>query len=205
MTFESSVLVNGRWTARAMDIRLIVSSEDAPPRSSTSIPPPIGILTRTLIYSPVMRWILPARIRHRDKNDVVFIRDNSVEIKEFNHDHLTEVVWKADEAGTIRCARILGAAPLPIAKSEPGYGPNMANRERTESPDAMAIDSHVSPKLPPQVLVMTLHSGREDSLVFHFAFYDDCGHLRFMSHYRRFPREACASKRLGAHLAVDPK
>ena len=36
-------------------------------------PPPYGILTRTLIHSPVVKQIIPARIRSRDFNDVVFV------------------------------------------------------------------------------------------------------------------------------------
>jgi hypothetical protein len=32
-----------------------------------------GILTRTLVHSPVVKQILPARIRGVDLNDVVFI------------------------------------------------------------------------------------------------------------------------------------
>lgn len=36
-------------------------------------PPVFGLMTRTLVQSPVIRQIIPARIRSKDLNDVVFI------------------------------------------------------------------------------------------------------------------------------------
>jgi hypothetical protein len=36
-------------------------------------PPVFGLLSRTLIHSPVVKKIFPARIRRPDLNDVVFI------------------------------------------------------------------------------------------------------------------------------------
>lgn len=43
-------------------------------------PPIYGILTRTLIHSPVVKQIVPARIRRRELNDVVFIGVSSVPV-----------------------------------------------------------------------------------------------------------------------------
>jgi hypothetical protein len=40
---------------------------------SSEEPPVYGLMTRTLVQSPVIRQIIPARIRSKDLNDVVFI------------------------------------------------------------------------------------------------------------------------------------
>ena len=40
---------------------------------STNQPPGYGLLSRTLIHSPVVKKILPARVRRLDLNDVVFV------------------------------------------------------------------------------------------------------------------------------------
>lgn len=36
-------------------------------------PPVFGMLTQTLIRSPLVHWILPARFRSSERNDVAFI------------------------------------------------------------------------------------------------------------------------------------
>jgi len=43
------------------------------PVSSAKGAPVYGLLSKTLIHSPVVKKILPARIRRQDLNDVVFI------------------------------------------------------------------------------------------------------------------------------------
>jgi hypothetical protein len=48
--------------------------EQAMTRHDSSFDPPAyGLLSRTLIHSPVVKKILPARIRRPDLNDVIFI------------------------------------------------------------------------------------------------------------------------------------
>lgn len=43
------------------------------PSHSLEEPPGYGLLTRTLVHSPVIKQIIPARIRSKDQNDVAFI------------------------------------------------------------------------------------------------------------------------------------
>ena len=78
MSFESRVLVNGVWTSRRMDVQTILENHRRPvQRASTDHPikagPNLAVMTKTVIGSPVVNWILPARIRSKEKNDVIFI------------------------------------------------------------------------------------------------------------------------------------
>lgn len=83
MSIETQVLVDGVWTTRRVDIQTAIDENirasaqaqaGAPPPASKVKPvPSMGVLTRTLIGSPIIRWIIPARIRNEVKNDVIFI------------------------------------------------------------------------------------------------------------------------------------
>jgi hypothetical protein len=80
MSFETRVLVDGEWVTRTVDLQTVLDLDrEASPRTRPQLPlpngdpPSMGILTKTLVRSPVVLWIIPARIRHEDKNDVLFI------------------------------------------------------------------------------------------------------------------------------------
>src|ERR1700712_4784112 len=76
---QTSTLVDGVWTTRTTDLNAILQankdqSEKGKTALNTQLEPPVyGLLTRTIVDSPLINWILPARIRDIDKNDVVFI------------------------------------------------------------------------------------------------------------------------------------
>jgi hypothetical protein len=80
MSFETRVLIDGAWVTRTVDLQTVLDLDrEASPRTRPQLPlpngdpPNMGILTKTLVRSPVVLWIIPARIRHEDKNDVLFI------------------------------------------------------------------------------------------------------------------------------------
>ena len=76
---------------------------------TTKEPPCLGLLSRTIVSTPMIKWIIPARIRHQEKNDVLYITANSVEIKEAHGDYtLHHVVTKDDFDAPIMAARICG-------------------------------------------------------------------------------------------------
>ena len=62
-----------------MDIQTVIERNRDPRNNTpstqarTGLAPTMGILTRTVMGSPIVRWIIPARIRNKQKNDVVFI------------------------------------------------------------------------------------------------------------------------------------
>lgn len=79
MAFQTNTIVNGVWTTRTLNLNDVLQhhqKQDEIEKAAVEphVPPPVyGLLTRTVIESPVVNWILPARIRHMDRNDVVFI------------------------------------------------------------------------------------------------------------------------------------
>ena len=178
------------------------------------MPPRTGILTRTLVPSSVIRLILPARIRHKDKNDVVFIRDNSIEIKEFivDEDRLQDVTWKGDFGGTIRTAKVIGMPRKAVPRAIPtGIDAIIKQAGEEDSPEPMETDEVQPLEVPPQILVMVLQSDNKDTLIFLFATQDRSTQTQFLCHRQELPspqsasREKSCYKHLGSHLAVDPK
>ncbi len=168
-------------------------------------PPSFGLLTQTLIESPVIKWIIPARIRHSSKNDVVFVRDRAIQIKEIRKEgtkgecsYLEDVAVKNDFDSTIRAARIFGLART-IAPSEPRpTGIDAIIKQEVTEPPESEVKLH--PELPPQLIALTLESMK---LVFLCAFHED-QEVRFLSSYRHLPASKSHSEQLGEHLAIDP-
>ena len=145
----------------------------------------------------MVNWILPARIRHKNKNDVLFIGRDSVEVKELSGDcHLEDVAVKSDFGSTIRSARVLGA---PVALPE-SYGLDAIIK--SEELDEMVLDADGPLQIPPQILVLALES---KMLVFLFAFYDRHDKIQYISSQRALPPQRSYLEQLGKHMAVDPK
>lgn len=78
MSIQSSVFENGEWVTRATTTDELIRRNGYAHRigigrQPRAEPPICGLLTRTVVDSPVTRWILPARLRSSRFNDVVFI------------------------------------------------------------------------------------------------------------------------------------
>jgi hypothetical protein len=79
MAFEASTLVNGEWTTRTLDVNTVLRHYDQQDQEATANvieierAPVLGLLTQTVISSPVVHWILPAKLRDVYTNDVAFI------------------------------------------------------------------------------------------------------------------------------------
>jgi hypothetical protein len=77
MAVQSNVLENGEWVTRTVEPRELFrqtsSSHHARPRKQPAAPPEYGILTKTVIDSPVFHWVLPAQVRSCRNNDVAMI------------------------------------------------------------------------------------------------------------------------------------
>ncbi len=215
MSIQTSVYIGGFWTTIVMDINHVIAqnrgnrnqekSSSVPPMPNNPQPPPsLGILTQTVIRSPVVKRIIPARIRHESKNDVVFVYDNYIEIKEIFQDgngFMRTAAVKMDFDSSIRSARVLG---LPRRYDDynntDAEGIDVLMKE--ESQDLHVRTPHSSPRVPPQVLVMTLDCKK---LVFTFAFHNAQGIIEFISYQRPLPFEQHIHKQPGENIAVDPK
>ena len=180
------------------------------PLGSVEDAPTVGLLTRTLCQSPVIRQIIPARIRHKTKNDVIFVRDNSIEIMEYRDGILQHVIVKDDFRARIRSAGVIGAPPSSTRSTGLNIMDTIIEQQRAESEGADPME--VDPMLhfldvPPQVLVLTLQTAREDFLLCLSAPVEVPHQTQFI--VRRVPLPASDKdkeiERLGKHIAVDPK
>lgn len=220
MSIQTRVMLDGRWTTRTLDIHQILArnrkekQELANGSPAEQGRPALGILTRTLARSPVVRSIIPARIRHRSRNDVVFVYDDAIVIKEilggerikhepFSPISLEDVIDKKDFDSPIQAARILG---LPREAKVPRFPGKLWSQRRDAETSQSLIETkpdllHEN-EVPPQILVLTLASR---NLLFLFAYHDVHGHVHFLSNTFPLPAQAEESEELGVHLAVDPK
>lgn len=79
MAFESNTLVNGEWTTRVLDVDTVLRHYDQQEKENganlldVEQTPKFGLLTQTVIRSPLVHWILPIRLRDSRIHDVAFI------------------------------------------------------------------------------------------------------------------------------------
>jgi hypothetical protein len=79
MAFATNTLVNGEWTTRTIDVNAVLRHYDQQDKEASANameverPPVLGLLTQTVIRSPLVHWILPVRLRDLNTNDVAFI------------------------------------------------------------------------------------------------------------------------------------
>lgn len=77
-TFQTSTLVDGAWVTRDMDPMTVLQyhqqlDNDKNTSKEISGAPEYGILTRTVVQSPIFHWVLPIRLRGISENGVAFI------------------------------------------------------------------------------------------------------------------------------------
>lgn len=209
MSIQTTTVINGMWTTRTVDIHHVLAQNREPrqqERAATQLeplqrPPLLGVLTQTIIRSPVAKWIIPARIRHESKNDVIFIYENYVEIKDVNQDlmggPMGTLAVKADFDSSIRSAKIFGMPRKYTAPAPEGVDA-VVKKEEVEDENY----GNLRPELPPHILVLALESRM---LAFVFGFHDGVGPVQFLQCRRPLPVGQSSLEQLGEHLAVDPK
>ena len=77
MAFQTNVFRDGEWVTQTIDLQAVLkantTASSKPPRQRLGKPPDCGILTRTIVESPAVRWILPCRLRSETYIDVAFV------------------------------------------------------------------------------------------------------------------------------------
>ncbi|KAK8172736.1 mono-functional DNA-alkylating methyl methanesulfonate N-term-domain-containing protein [Phyllosticta citrichinensis] len=204
MALQTGVLENGQWVTRNVDIYQLLAlqnrlREDQPPSNPAPAEPAmeqptVGLLSRTVLRSPIINWIIPARIRHREKNDVVFIGEDFIHLKEVLPDAtLRHVCTKTNFGSRIRAARIFGE---PRKFIHPDFqhlsSPKLAAQQDSESDDSV----------PPQFLAVTLESR---DLVFMFATEGEDGCIKWTETSIPLHPDVSVLESPGKHLAVDPR
>jgi hypothetical protein len=160
-----------------------------PPTAATS---KLGVLTKTIVRTPVIKFILHARIRHPDLNDVVFVGEDFIHIKQVTHNGHLEHIATKDDFG----AHITAAKTFSLDHDPPGDADDFIKIERANSQSGSA-----SSNLPPQFVVLTLDS---DDLVFLYLKNQGDGTFVFVHQALPMPRFDNPVHQMGFHLAVDP-
>ncbi|KAJ5586900.1 uncharacterized protein N7459_002665 [Penicillium hispanicum] len=137
-----------------------------------------GVFSQTLLPSPVIQWILPACLRSKSHNDVVFIGQRRVQIKEaVPRGYLEDIAEKENFYGDIVAAKALNVST--------GIPWNLEARDSYHGPSHLLILC-VGMK---ELLFMCSPGNRGD----------------FISKRRPLPVDVSLGDRFGKHLAVDPK
>ena len=220
MSVQTTVLENGRWVTRNVDLYHVRAQNTETPAKvqnqvSISLPktPSLGILTKTMVKSPVINRIIPARIRHRTKNDVLFISATSVTVKEAKEDYsLKGIAIKDDFDANIKSARIIGERRMltnhddnhRTLKDEDQWD-GMHTDEDSDSVDHVAFPDSAAVRrqeLPPHILVLTLESNR---LVFLCVVTGKSEQAEFLWSQKALPAPTSPLQGLGELIAVDPQ
>lgn len=164
--------------------------------SQTSRPQEIGglfgIFTQTVLPSPVIQWILPARLRNKHHNDVVFVGQQRIQIKQAAPGgYLEEVTEKTDFGGSIVQAKVLDVS------TQLSWEPQL----RTDDfPAGKEIDPAILDDLPSQILVITL-----DLKQILFLCCSRSARNTFITFRRPLPVNVSLPEKFGRHVSVDPK
>ncbi|KAM0724224.1 hypothetical protein Q7P37_000106 [Cladosporium fusiforme] len=160
------------------------------PRPTATTRP--GVLTKSIVRSPVCKLILHARVRHRDFNDVVFVGENFIHVKQVKHNgHLEHIATKDDFGARIKTARTFNLDAEPSEDDE-----DFIKREQTED-----AGPHAQHPKPPQLVVLALDS---DEMIFLYLEDNGTGRPKFRHQMLPLPRFEEPIHKLGVHLAVDP-
>lgn len=77
MSIQTNVLEHGEWVTRTLTADELMrdqgTSRRGIGRQPPSKPPMCGLLTRTIMDSPVVLWTLPIKIRPSNQNDIALI------------------------------------------------------------------------------------------------------------------------------------
>lgn len=184
---SSSGLTANSLAAIPSEEPMDIENENILPTSQAKI----GLLSHTLVSSPIIQWILPAHLRGKDQNDVVFVGERHLQIKEaVSGVHLKEVTTKNDFDSYIMAAKVVNVSTELPWEEEMKLG--SSNPTSPTNPD-------LRQDLPPQILVLSLAS---KELVFLY-FWNAGG--QFIYHHRPLPNDVSAFERFGRNIAVEPR
>lgn len=201
MSLQTTYLSNGTWATRRVDISELLNDNNEPQGASkqSAVPPKVkkarpilGMLSQTIIQSPTFQWVLPARLRHKDKQDVVFVGDSFIQIREsVGSGHLEDVVTKTDFDSKILSVKVISVHDEVGLEAQIKQGAASGSQGAQEESD-----------LPPQVLVLALDS---KELVFLYATESVDGRVDFTHIRRPLPADVSLPEQYGRHIAVDPR
>jgi hypothetical protein len=148
-------LINGQWQATTLNATEALARANQADLEShltrlpsdAQVPDNLGILSRTVVRSPVVRQILPAKLRGPNLNDIAVVGEHYVHIYNLREDGRMRIVaQKNDLMGNVRSGATVRLR---------GYVPNDGIKK--EDPDAP--EAPREGRLPPEILLLALDSG----------------------------------------------
>ncbi|RDA91031.1 hypothetical protein CP533_2536 [Ophiocordyceps camponoti-saundersi (nom. inval.)] len=200
MAFQTSVLRDGEWVTETVDFQSALRQASAAAAVGPFVdhhpePPPYGLLSRTMVQSPIVHRVLPVRLRSKLHNDIAFIGDRFVQISELRTDgQVHQVAQKKDFGSRIRSAAVLGHSLEHRLDEEAPAG----FVKYDDDGSVIMADATDNPQVPPQLLILMLETG---DTVFLFLRDQPGSPIDFVSSTYALPRTI---PYLGYHLAVDP-
>ena len=156
-----------------------------------------GVLSQTLNTSPSIKWVLPARIRSPLLNDIVFVGQCSIHLREFSSNgQLTEPVATLELGEHILAARVISAKAHTVALPD-------AILESGRDEVRFTIDGEpCDDSQPPQIVVL---STTASELVYLYAHVLPSGGSRFVYARKRLLGGISLPEKYAKHLAIDPE
>ncbi|KAI0185644.1 mono-functional DNA-alkylating methyl methanesulfonate N-term-domain-containing protein [Xylaria flabelliformis] len=185
-SLQTQVLVNNEWVTQTITAEELFKSRVKPTTPAPPKPPNYGVLTKTVVKSPIVRWILPVQLRSSRFNDVALVGDQAVQICEPSPDTQLQPIAKVEFGSKIKNCSVLGTHDYLRRTREDIH----ANYHRGDDADTTSYDPSTSSTqhgdIEPiqQVLVLVLFTGE---LVFLIMNLTSAGDWKFVpSHFPIF-------------------
>ncbi|CAJ2514245.1 Uu.00g023640.m01.CDS01 [Anthostomella pinea] len=207
-TLQNHHFVNGQWVSEEIPVHDLAKPSVRPQprleRQPAPKPPVCGVLTKTIIESPIIRWALPVQLRSSRHIDVALVGDHGVQICELGrYRQLHEVAWKNDFGSRIRNALVMGNPLYPFGLqkgTEDSTQPTQENSDTEMMNSGNPISEFKSEETQfQQLLVLVLESGQ---VVFLFMQPTSAGSWEFVSTIHTIKGQRLVNP--GYHMAIDP-
>lgn len=179
----------------ASDSEELAVATEAEPEENQDIPEFFfsqGVFSHTLVKSSKVLWIIPACIRSStEKNDVIFVGEDSIQLKTYFQGRLEDI-----NPQFFLDARILAAKSIGVV-AEPETAIKTELSQKNSGPD-QDIDMR---NTPGQMLVLVLETS---NIVFVHVAKGQNGNPTFSMVTRKLPAFGKRADQLGHHTAVDP-
>ncbi|KAI1422290.1 mono-functional DNA-alkylating methyl methanesulfonate N-term-domain-containing protein [Xylaria sp. FL1777] len=205
-SLQTHVLGNDGWVTMTVTAEELIGETSRSRIGSAAPPPPklptCGFLTRTIIESPIIRWVFPVQLRSSRFNDLALVGDQYVQISELGTDRQLKPIAKKVYLGSkIRNCRVIGAHDY-LTKYRRDVEANYykrGNGSMTGCSSSTSISPPEDIELFQQLLVLVLSTGE---LVFLFMSLTAAGDWEFVS-----SQSSIYSGRLvdpGFHMTISP-
>ncbi|KAF2752888.1 hypothetical protein EJ05DRAFT_236408 [Pseudovirgaria hyperparasitica] len=212
-TFEIDQVVDGQYERRQMTVAQLMAERSAskkkllPEPTKPKAAPQLGLLSRTIVPSPTINHIIPVRIRHQNKNDLVYVGEDFLRLHEIQDDGSLDFVVGREGLPRIRAAKAFGQPWQQLSdvqiKLENGMSPDIDTVWEKESTAFSESSSNASQaNFPPQLLLLALET---QELLFVYTQSDENNRVSFHAQSIALMSGKSILEHPGNQIAVDPR